>query len=86
MVGRRWDTDVAKPLDFEDAMWPQRLREIALETKQPRTGNWIDYFVFPRGLYQGKLSDFVIGRVFWDNWLVWKARSGGIPWWTHRRR
>jgi hypothetical protein len=79
MVGRRWDTDIAKPLDFAEKEWPERIRELAARTNQPRTGNWIDYFVFPRGFYEGKLSDFVIGRVFWDNWLVWKARSAGIP-------
>jgi hypothetical protein len=78
MVGRRWDTDIAKPLDFGDAAWPERVRELARQTNQLRTGDWIDYFVFPRGLYEENLPNFVIGRVFWDNWLVWKARSAGL--------
>jgi hypothetical protein len=79
MVGRRWDTDIAEPLDFRDPGWAAGVRKLALEANQPRTGNWIDYFAFPKGFYEQKLSDFVIGRVFWDNWLVWNARSSGIP-------
>jgi hypothetical protein len=40
------------------------------------SGDWIDYFVFRKGLYK-ELPDLVIGRVFWDQWLVWKARASG---------
>ena len=38
-----------------------------------RSPEWIDYFVFPRGLYAADLPPLVIGRPFWDNWLVWKT-------------
>ena len=33
----------------------------------------MDYFAFRRGLY-AKMPELVIGRVWWDHWLVWKAR------------
>jgi len=41
------------------------------------SGNWIDYFVFREGFCLDRLPDFVIGRVYWDQWLAWKAKSTG---------
>ncbi len=35
-----------------------------------------DIFVFPRGLF-GEVPDLVIGRGYWDNWLMHEARSKG---------
>jgi hypothetical protein len=77
MVGRRWDTDVQEKIAFEDGGWAERLREAARKKNHHLNGDWIDYFVFPRGFYLGKLPEFVIGRVYWDQWLVWKARMSG---------
>ena len=77
IVGRRWDTDMRQEIRFEEMDWAERVREMARANRHRLKGDWIDYFVFPRGLYMGKLPEFVIGRVFWDQWLVWKARSDG---------
>src|SRR5882762_4397126 len=77
MVGRRWDTDVTEPINFEDSEWEERLREKARAKANRQSGDWIDYFVFRRGLYLGKLPEMVIGRVYWDQWLVWKAMQEG---------
>jgi len=79
MVGRRWDIDVLEPLNSSELGWASRFRSFAMQTGQQRSGGWIDYFAFSRGLYLEKLPAFVIGRVFWDQWLVWKARSAGVP-------
>ena len=38
----------------------------------------VDYFAFSRGLYQD-VPPFAVGRVHWDHWLVWKARSMRVP-------
>jgi hypothetical protein len=75
IVGRRWDADVTKPVDFGLPDWEERLRNFALEGGKQRSAAWIDYFAFTRGLYAEELPAFVIGRVFWDNWLMWKARN-----------
>lgn len=76
MIGRRWDTDIREAIDFERANWEEDVMARAREANQQRGPEWIDYFVFRRGLYRG-LPGFVIGRVGWDNWLVWKARQEG---------
>jgi hypothetical protein len=76
MVGRRWDTDITAPMDFSAGDWAQRARSMALHQNRQQAEAWIDYFVFPRGLYR-EIPALVIGRVGWDNWLVWKARAEG---------
>ena len=79
MVGRRWDTDIQEAWKFERADWQTELRETALRQGKQRTPDWIDYFAFSRGLYGPDVAAFVVGRVFWDNWLVWKARDEMQP-------
>ena len=76
VVGRRWDTDIGEPLDFRERGWEERARRRAQETGIQRTADAVDYFAFPRGLY-ANLPPLVVGRIWWDHWLVWKARSEG---------
>src|SRR5216683_4910638 len=78
MVGRRWDTDITEPLAFERPSWQAELRSLASRFGRKRTAEWIDYFAFSRGLYGPDMPPFVL-RVFWDNWLVWKALDSGQP-------
>lgn len=73
MIGRRWDADVAQLWDFGRPDWEQELRSLALNCGVRRLVE-IDYFVFPRGLYRD-MPPLVIGRCWWDHWMVWKARS-----------
>jgi len=78
MVGRRRDLDITSALPFEDPDWAPRLRERAVREGLHRVAGWIDYFVFPRGFYEA-IPPFVIGRIAWDQWLVWRARDLGAP-------
>ena len=39
----------------------------------------IDYFVFAREGPLTELPPFVVGRPGWDNWMIYRARSLGIP-------
>ncbi len=77
MAGRRWDTDITAPVNFQSADWESNLRRLANEANQQRPPQWIDYFAFSRGLYLKNTPPFVIGRPGWDNWLVWHARHSG---------
>jgi len=79
MVGRRWDLEVCDSLDFTQANWQSRLESAARSRGQRRTPEWIDYFAFSRGMYGTTVPPLVIGRVHWDNWLVWKARDLNVP-------
>jgi hypothetical protein len=79
MVGRRWDMEIAEAWDFTKANWQSQLHALALMRGSQRTPEWIDYFVFDRTLYGSSLPPFVVGRVYWDNWLVWKALDCDKP-------
>jgi hypothetical protein len=74
MAGRRTYFDLDELVDFETPDWEVRLR--ALVSKQGVLGppNGIDYFVFPQNL-ELNMPPFAIGRPYWDNWFLWKARS-----------
>src|SRR5258707_10425545 len=50
-----------------------------METGRQRPRQWIDYFLFPKGLYYKKVPEFVIGRPGWDNWLLWYPLSERVP-------
>jgi hypothetical protein len=76
MVGRRWDLDVTQPMDFSQATWQRELVERARREGFQRLFYNIDYFSFRRGLYK-QIPDLVIGRHWWDQWLVWSAAHLG---------
>ena len=76
MAGRRWDIDITAPLDFAATDWERRLRDDVARRGKRRSVSWIDYFVFPRGFYR-EVPPMLIGRLWWDNWLVWKAGDLG---------
>lgn len=78
MVGRRWDIDIAEKLNFETPDWPRRVRDLAKTKGFHQSQDFVDFFVFPRGLYD-QIPPLVIGRSFWDHWLVWKGISSGVP-------
>jgi len=76
MVGRRWDLDWNQPLDFSQPDWAESVRAAALRANVQRPGNYIDYFIYSRGLCDGLLP-LAIGRYSWDNYILWRARSRG---------
>ena len=79
IVGRRWDSEIIAPLSFGNRDWESLLRQRVLRNGRRRGPEWIDYFVFSRRLYGEDVPPFVVGRVFWDNWLVWKALASKHP-------
>lgn len=77
LAGRRWDVDIRQPLAFETSAWQDEVRKLAIHTNRQRPSQWIDYFVFRKGLFYKQIPEFVIGRPGWDNWLLWFARRSG---------
>jgi hypothetical protein len=78
MVGRRWETPLVHPLDFTAPAWELQLRDFAMRSGKPQLPYAVDYFAFSRGLFND-VPPFAVGRVYWDHWLVWKARSIQAP-------
>ncbi len=78
LVGQRCDVDIVQSWDFASPTWEAELRGLAQRAGRLHSAAAMDFFVFPAGMYQG-LPPFAIGRTRWDNWLMWRARSSGIP-------
>jgi hypothetical protein len=73
MVGRRTDLNINDVLPFQDG-WAEALRQRASAEGKLQIARSIDYFAFSCGLYPA-MPPLAIGRFWWDNWLLWKARS-----------
>ena len=75
LLGRRYDLDLAQPLDFSPG-WPERLRaKVRIRSRlHPLGGS--DYFLFPRHLF-ADVPDFAIGRAGLDNWMIYHAVAQG---------
>src|SRR5579863_8866073 len=58
MAGRRWDVDIRQPVDFGRADWERDVNELARTTNRRRPAQWIDYFLFSKGLYYKKIPEF----------------------------
>ena len=77
MTGRRWDISIKEPIQFTPS-WEQEIRERVAKDGKLHGPSGMDYFVFPRNL-QLNMPDFITGRPGHDGWLIYKARSSGIP-------
>jgi len=75
LIGRRYDLEINELLsfEFEDYLYSLLRKKGKLH---PPTG--LDYFVFTKGLF-GEIPPFAIGRFAFDNWLIWRAKSKGVP-------
>ncbi len=74
MVGQRWDVDIRTPWRFEAQDWETTLQAHVRERGRLHPKSGIDYFAFPRDLYEA-IPPFAIGRTAWDNWLIAHARK-----------
>lgn len=75
LCGRRSDLEVLSGLDFAGD-WQGRLRRDVAHHGRLAIPGAIDYFAFPRDLF-GALPPFAVGRVEWDQWLLFRARALG---------
>jgi hypothetical protein len=78
-VGRRWDVDVPKKIDFSKADWSRKVKENAVLGNRQQTDWFIDYFVFSRGFFDVEMPPLAVGRAYWDNWTIWKGLQTGRP-------
>jgi hypothetical protein len=71
LVGRRWDLDITREIDFSNKWWIDMKEQLIKEGGQC-SENAMDYFIFPRHLITD-IPPFAIGRAGWDNWMIYNA-------------
>lgn len=77
-AGRRWDLDINNYLDFNNPNWQNSLEEDVKKNGRLHSPAGIDYYIFPKELLPD-LPDFAVGRVGWDNWVIYEAKRKKIP-------
>ncbi len=78
LSGRRWDLDIKEKINFDDVDWEKRLRSRLKKEGRLHGLSANDYFVFPRSL-ELNIPSFSVKHGGWDNWLIYKFKSFGIP-------
>ena len=78
-TGRRWNVDISSPIDFSVSNWQEELKRKTLRAKSQQTKWFIDYFVFSRGFFENDIPPLAVGRIYWDNWVVWRACHSEKP-------
>ena len=75
-AGRRWDLDVGELIDFNRPDWEEELK--IKKNGRLHSSAGIDYYIFPKN-FLTNLPDFAVGRVGWDNWVIYEAKRKKIP-------
>lgn len=78
IVGRRWDLNITEPINFKEADWAEKMKERLFRSGKLHGFSGMDYYISPRHI-QFNHPPFVNGRFTADGWLVWRAKSMGIP-------
>lgn len=77
-VGRRMDLDVKSLLNFADKNEVEKLKKEAEMRGTLHSPAGIDYFIFRRDMLF-PLPPLVVGRIGWDNFMIWNAKQKNIP-------
>ena len=78
LLGRRWNLEVTEPLDFKQPNWRERLVARARSEGHLHGPSGMDYWVFPKQVPICP-PPFCVGRPGMDSWLVFHAKSRGMP-------
>jgi hypothetical protein len=77
IVGQRYNLNLQVLLDFSPGWDSRLLADVQTSGRlHPPAGS--DYFIFPRTCFTD-LPNFAIGRAGWDNWMIYHARTKGVP-------
>jgi len=71
LIGKRWDIDIVELISFNDS-WEVNLHNTTLSEGKLHSASGKDYFVFPKHFFK-EIPHFAIGRIAWDDWLVYTA-------------
>ena len=72
MTARRWNLEVAEPLEFSQDWKSSLLSKVSSAGKLGKSTQ-IDFWIYPKGLLGG-MPPFAIGRVAYETWCLYTAR------------
>lgn len=71
LIGKRWDIRIQELIAFNNN-WEVNLCANIQKQGELHDATGKDYFVFPKHFFK-KIPSFAIGRVAWDDWMVYMA-------------
>lgn len=71
-LGQRWDLNIKKSINFNQENWQEKLKTCYLRHGKLHPPAGSDYFIFPKKSFT-QLPPFAVGRVGWDNWMIYQA-------------
>jgi hypothetical protein len=77
VVGNRYDLEIKNELKMQED-WQEYLRERINRSGRLHPPMGSDYFIFRKDQFED-MPAFVLGRAGWDNWMMYKVRSEGLP-------
>ncbi|MEK7641476.1 MAG: hypothetical protein AAB365_00615 [Patescibacteria group bacterium] len=77
LCGRRWDLDITEEIDFKDTNWERPLKDRAHKEGALHSVAAMDYFIFRKEIFTD-MPALVVGRIGWDNWMIWYCRKNNI--------
>jgi len=78
IAGCRINVQLSAGIPFERENWDVDLWTWAQRQGQYAERSGSDYFIFRRGTL-GAIPPFAVGRQYWDNWMMFRARQRGWP-------
>mgnify|MGYP000048468715 CR=1 FL=1 len=78
LVAKRCNVDIEETLKFEDPSWETWLLERVQDRGTVVRGDAIDIFLWKGPVWEA-VPPMVIARCKFDNWLIYAARSRGVP-------
>lgn len=78
LVAKRRNIDIGFSIDFKKN-WKKKLNYLLIKQNRFKpVGNSSEFFVFPNNV-KFNMPLFAIGRLYWDSWLIYKAKLSKIP-------
>lgn len=78
IVGRRYNMDITEIINFQSTTEQDQFFRLADKSAELHHMGGSDYFIFKKGSIVD-IPPFVVGRPFWDNWMIYKARMNKWP-------
>ncbi|MBP9876971.1 MAG: hypothetical protein KBF71_01380 [Alphaproteobacteria bacterium] len=76
MVSSRYNMDITQPITDMSREVLSQLRTEALTTGDMYPAGGTDFFLAPKSLFSN-IPAFLLGRGYWDNWLMYWAKKSG---------
>ncbi len=77
-IGKRRNIELNKVISFQNNWKRHLLKALQKQRREKPIGNSSELFVFPKSI-DFDIPEFAIGRLYWDSWLIYRARFLKIP-------